>query len=112
MQGLGYFAKWFRVSGVWDYVVAYYPKGPRTPKKKVLGPKYYTIEGIWVLKSHYLCPWTLRVWHTSHTSDIIVFGRKLVTCSKWAPPPKTPMTLEPLPTMPNPKGPCRYMVYT
>ena len=27
----------------------------------VLGPKYYTINGIWALKPHYLGPWTLKV---------------------------------------------------
>ena len=31
-----------------------FPKGPRTPKNGVLGPKYYTINGIWALKPDYL----------------------------------------------------------
>ena len=26
----------------------------------VVGPKYYTINGIWALKPYYLGPWTLR----------------------------------------------------
>ena len=37
------------------------PKGPRTPIKMVLEPKYFNINGIWALKAHYLSPWTLRV---------------------------------------------------
>ena len=33
-----------------------YPKGPR-----VLGPKYYNINGIWDLKPYYLDPWTVSI---------------------------------------------------
>ena len=31
------------------------------PNKRVLGPKYYNIIGIWTLKPYYLGPSTLRV---------------------------------------------------
>ena len=30
------------------------------PNKRVLGPKYYNINDIWVLKPCYFGPWTLR----------------------------------------------------
>ena len=32
----------------------------RTQNDRVLGPKYYNINGIWALKPCYLGPWTLR----------------------------------------------------
>ena len=38
-----------------------YPRGSKDPNNKVLGPKYYTINGIWALKPYDLGPWTLRV---------------------------------------------------
>ena len=33
----------------------------QNPNKRVLGPKYYSINGILALKPCYLGPWTLRV---------------------------------------------------
>ena len=30
------------------------------PKRWVLGPKYYNVNGIWALNPYYLGPWTLR----------------------------------------------------
>ena len=41
------------------------PSGSKDPNNKVLGPKYYGVNGIWALKPHYLGPWTLRVNHSS-----------------------------------------------
>ena len=35
--------------------------GSKDPNNRVLGPKYYNINGIWALKPCYLGPWTLRV---------------------------------------------------
>ena len=37
------------------------PKGSKDPNHRVLGPKYYNIDGTWVLQPHYLGPWNLRV---------------------------------------------------
>ena len=37
------------------------PQGSNDPNNRVLGPKYYNINGIWALKTYYLAPWTLRV---------------------------------------------------
>ena len=34
--------------------------GSEDPDKRVLGPKYYNINGIWALNPYYLGPWTLR----------------------------------------------------
>ena len=34
--------------------------GSKDPNNRVLGPKYYNINGIWALKPYYLVPWTLR----------------------------------------------------
>ena len=39
-----------------DYIGVY-----RTPDNGALGPKYYSISGVWALKPYYFCPWTLRV---------------------------------------------------
>ena len=36
------------------------PQGSKDPNNRVLGPKYYNVDGIWALKPHYLGPWTLR----------------------------------------------------
>ena len=36
-------------------------RGISDPNFRVLGPKYYDINGIWALKPYYLGPWTLRV---------------------------------------------------
>ena len=33
----------------------------KAPNNRVLGSKYYNINGIWALKSHSLGPWTLRI---------------------------------------------------
>ena len=38
-----------------------FPRGSKDPNNRVLGPKYYTINGIWALKPYYLGPWTFRV---------------------------------------------------
>ena len=35
--------------------------GSEDPNSRVLGPKYYNINGIWALKHYYLGPWILRV---------------------------------------------------
>ena len=32
----------------------------KDPNNRVLGTKYYNIDGIWALKQCYLGPWTLR----------------------------------------------------
>ena len=37
------------------------PKGSKDPNDRVLGPKYYSINGILALKPYYLGPWTLRI---------------------------------------------------
>ena len=37
------------------------PEGSKDPSNRVVGPKYHNILGIWVLKPHYLSPWTLKV---------------------------------------------------
>ena len=37
------------------------PEGSKDPNIRVLGPKYYNINGIWALIPYYLGPWTLRV---------------------------------------------------
>ena len=39
-----------------------FPQGSKDPKNRELGPKYYSINGIWDLKPYYLGPWTLRVY--------------------------------------------------
>ena len=36
------------------------PEGSEDPNNTLLGPKHYTINGIWTLKPYYLGPWTLR----------------------------------------------------
>ena len=36
------------------------PLGSKDPNNRALGPKYYSINGIWALKPYYLGPWTLR----------------------------------------------------
>ena len=38
----------------------HYPSGSKDPNNRVVGPKYYDINGIWALKPCYLGPWTLR----------------------------------------------------
>ena len=35
------------------------PQGSKDLNNRVLGPKCYTINGIWALKPDYLGPWTL-----------------------------------------------------
>ena len=37
------------------------PQGSEDPNNRVLGPKYYNIDGIWALKPYYFGPWTLKV---------------------------------------------------
>ena len=37
-------------------------RGSKDPNKRVLGPKYYNINGIWALKPYYFSPWTLKVY--------------------------------------------------
>ena len=37
------------------------PYGFKDPNNRVLGPKYYNVNGTWALKPYYLGPWTLRV---------------------------------------------------
>ena len=36
-------------------------QGSKDPNNRVLGPKYYDINGIWALKPSYLGPWTVWV---------------------------------------------------
>ena len=36
------------------------PQGSKDLNNRVLGPKYYNMNGIWGLKPDYLGPWTLR----------------------------------------------------
>ena len=36
------------------------PQGSKDPNIRVLGPKYYNMNGIWALKPHYSGPWTLN----------------------------------------------------
>ena len=38
-----------------------YPKGSKDLRTRVLGPKYYNMNGTWDLKHYYLGPWTLGV---------------------------------------------------
>ena len=40
---------------------AFLPEGSKDSNNRVLGPKYYDINGIWALIPYYLSPWTLRV---------------------------------------------------
>ena len=35
-------------------------QGSKDPNIRVLGPKYYNMNGIWALKPHYLGPWTRK----------------------------------------------------
>ena len=55
----------FRLSGP-----PLFPQGSKDPNKRVLGPKYYTINGIWALKNYYMGPWTLRVPLTVTTAAV------------------------------------------
>ena len=36
------------------------PLGSRDPNRRVLGSKYYSVNGMWDLKPHYLGLWILR----------------------------------------------------
>ena len=44
-----------------DRVSLYRMLGAKTQIMRVLGPKYYNVNGIWVVKPYYLGPRTLRV---------------------------------------------------
>ena len=46
------------------------PRGSKDPNNRALGPKYYTINGIWALKPYHLGPWTLRISFTSTGSSL------------------------------------------
>ena len=45
------------------------PQGPRTQVNRVLGPKYYNLNGI------YLGPWTLRARASALASRLVIWGR-------------------------------------
>ena len=57
-----YCSKWNRRDELQAYGTLGFigPGGSKDPNNRVLGPKYYTINGIWALKHYYLGPWTLR----------------------------------------------------
>ena len=43
--------------------------GSKDPNDRVLGPKYYNVNGIWALNPPYLGPWTRRMLPKSRESS-------------------------------------------
>ena len=53
------------------------PRGSRNSNKRVSGPKYYNLNGIWDLKPYNLGSWTLRVMHGGqgcHRNNTVCLG--------------------------------------
>ena len=95
--------------------------GSKDPNNRVLGPKYYIINGIWALKPYSLGPWTLRVslnpkLRGSWWNPVIGVRRREYTAWEALTRVVTRRCrssgLRLCGGFNFPKGPCRYMVYT